>query len=486
MVCAAISQGALAADWRVTPSLSFQEVVTDNVGQSEFDRRADAISQLIPGITVTGDSPRGQVLLSYAPIFSKYLAESGQDRVDQNLYGNGSLDIIDRLLSADFSVFANQGSGSGSFGSTGASGLVPLNDRTLNYGGTVAPHLRQRFGDVATFDAYYRVSTSNTTGNDQFDTRYGDVPNNLLQQEAQVIVGSGNSFGRLSSELNLEHMTGSGSGANNQFSNDLDIVKLEYHLTHKYAVTGYIGYQGIHYEPTSTTSGYDNSGLTWNAGVDITPNDFTTIQLGYGRQSGAYGLNAHIKYDLTPRTHIWADYSIAVENQLQSNLQNIQFLGRDTLGNPIDLRNGTPFINSGNLLFGDQNTLFRDKVASISFSREFIRSSLTLTAGNERRQPLSGGTSADTAWYGNVTYSRELTPSLRGYADLGYSLHDYGGLADGSTQHDRLINADVSLSYQINPTLVATTTYSLFRRDSNVSGYSSTTNQIMIGIRKDF
>jgi uncharacterized protein (PEP-CTERM system associated) len=160
-------------------------------------------------LNIVGESPRGQLSFSYAPIFSAYLNESGQDRVDQNLETDGSVNIVDRLLTVNFNAFANQGSGAGSFGSPGASGLVPLSDRTLNYGGTIAPHLQERFGDVATLDAFYRVSTSNTSGSDQVQTDFASSTGSLLQQDAQVIVGSGESFGRLSSQLSLDHVAGS-------------------------------------------------------------------------------------------------------------------------------------------------------------------------------------------------------------------------------------------------------------------------------------
>jgi uncharacterized protein (PEP-CTERM system associated) len=483
-----LSATASAADWRFTPSLSFQEVVTDNVDQSDTDKRGDALSQLIPALNVTADSPRGQLSLLYAPIFSAYVAEPGQDRVDQNLVGNGSVDFFDNHFNVDFNVFANQGSGSGSFGEVGASGLVPLSDRTLNYGGTIAPHLRERFGDVATLDAFYRVSSSNTSGSDSLQPQLDNLANNLLQQDAEVILGSGNSFNDLSAQLDLDHVDGSGSGPNNRFQNDLDVTKFEYHLTHAYALTGFVGYQRIHYDASPGYAGYDDAGPTWSAGVKATPNDFTTFELSYGRQSGSYNVEAHVRYDLTPRTHIAADYAVSVENQLQANLGSFQ--APVGIGSPIGAP-PTPIGGSalgGNVsqLFGDQNGLFRDKIASVSFVRQFTRSTVTVTAGNDHRVPLSGPTENDDAWYGGAHYSREMTPSLTGDVGIDYSTHTYGGSALSQQQRDRLLNVSVTATYSINPTLSATASYSLFRRDSNLNGFSTTANELMIGIRKEF
>ena len=477
---------SLAADWKITPALGIQELVTDNVNQSQFSTRADAISQVIPSVTITGDSPRGKVDFYYAPIVSIDLTDEGQDRVDQSLYGNGSVNIIDRLLTVDFTLFANQGSASGNFGSPGASGLVPLSDRTLSYGGKFAPHFQQHFSDIATLDAYYRVSSSNTSGNNQQDSPFGDVSDDQLEQEAEIIVGSGDSFGRLSGQLDLDHSFGSGTGANTKFDNDRDIVKFQYHVSHQYAVTGYVGYQRIHYDAMLDSAGYDSEGLTWNAGIDVTPNDFTAIEIGYGQQSGSYGLDVHIKYDLTPRTHISGNYTITVENQLQANLQNLQFVSHNSVGNPIDIRNGLGYNNTDSQFFGQQNSLFRDKQATFSFTREFTRSSVTVSVGNEQRAALSGIQTSDNAWYGQITYNRDLTPSLSGYADINYSTQSSNGLLSTIKQQDNNINADISLTYQINPKLSTTATYSLIQRSSNVDGLNATTNQFIIGIRKEF
>jgi len=93
-----------------------------------------------------------------------------------------------------------------------------------------------------------------------------------------VTVGSGDNFGRLTSQLNLSHTTGTGSGANNQFSQDRDTLQGQYHITHEYAVTANAGYDRSHYDRTATSLGYDQAGLTWNIGVQATPNDVTNCQ----------------------------------------------------------------------------------------------------------------------------------------------------------------------------------------------------------------
>jgi uncharacterized protein (PEP-CTERM system associated) len=476
---------ASAAGWIVTPSITLQELGTDNVYETQNNKKADAITQLIPGLSVTDNGPRSQILFSYAPILSGDLAQPGQDRVDQNLLSNGHIGLLEQWLSVDFNAFATQGSGSGGNITTGASDLVPLSDRVLNYGGSITPHLSRRFGDAATLDVTYQISSSNETGNNQTATN-GGFSSDLLQQDARIVVGSGNSFGRLTGQLYLDHAFGSGSGSYNQFDNDTDLLKFEYHLTHKYSLIGYVGYQRIHYDTNPIPITSDIHGLVWSIGGRITPNDFTDINVSYSRQSGAYAPEISVKYDLSPRTHIYGGYTVSIENQLQQNLAYLNNLGTGVTGVPTDIRTGLPFNNTNNQLFGAANVLYRDKLATVSATRQFTRSSLSIVAGNEQRQPLEANQTTDTAWYGGVTYTRELTPKVRGYADVGYSDRSFSQTVLNQRENDRIYNADVSLTWQINFKLSASATFSFFKRNSNITGFSATSDQVLIGIRKVF
>lgn len=488
---ASVAGTASGAQWTFTPSIGLNEIFTDNVAGSETNKRADVITQLAPQLDVSAVGSRDNLQLSYRPTISIYAATPGQDRIDQNLTGAGSIIPFENRLNVDFQVFAAQNSGNGGYFTPVASGLVPYSNRVLNYGGTLSPHYQERFGDVATFDAYYRLSSSNTSqqSSNTNINRTNGLSNNLLQQDAQVILGSGDSFGRLVTSLNLDHVDGSGSGFNNQYQEDTDIVQFEYHITHEYSVTGSAGYERTHYNRTTQSLGYNQSGLTWSIGFRAAPNDKTEFDVSYGRRQGGDNVNAHLTYDLSPRTFITASYDVTVQNQLQSALNNLPFLTFNQFGNPIDSRTGLPY-NQVNQAFGQQNTLFRSKNAQVSISRQFERATLTLTAYDQRREPLSGSSASDDAWGTTLSYTHELTPVLQGNADIGYNDHQPGAFSFGgfgtNNQHDRFLNADAGLTFSVNETVTATVVYSFNRRISNTLNNSETTNQLMVGVRKTF
>ena len=265
-------------------------------------------------------------------------------------------------------------------------------------------------------------------------------------------------------------------------------MQFEYHVTHEYSLTGDVGWERTHYDRSSTSLGFDEHGPTWSVGFRATPNDKTELDVSYGRRQGGNNVNAHLTYDLATRTVITASYVVQVENQLQSVLGNLPFLTFDKFGNPIDSQTGLPF-NAVNQAFGQQNSLFRSKDAEVSITHEFTRGTLTLSAYDQRRLTVSGASISDDSWGITTSYTRDLTPVLKGNADISY--HDFqngafAGFVGTSNQDDRYISADAGLSYNINDSLTANVIYSFNRRISRTLNNSETTNQLMIGIRKYF
>lgn len=480
-----VAGGASAADWRFTPTVGLQEVLTDNVFGTSV-KRADAITQLTPGFNLDVEGVRTKLGVNYDPTLSAYLDNSSQDRIDQSLAAAGLVSVVQDRLDVNLNAFASQTSGAGGFVTPAAGGLVPLNQRVLNFGGTLGPHYRERFGDVATLDASYLLSSANSSAAGAARTPHNGLTNSLLQQAEQVILGSGDSFGRLTPQLSLSHTTGTGSGPNNRFSQDRDVVQSQYHITHEYAVTGTLGYDRTHYDRTATSRGFDQAGLTWTVGVLATPNAVTELAVDYGKQQGNYNVDARLTYDLAPRTLITASYVVAVQNQLQSTLQNLQNQSQSPSGAIVDSRTGLPF-NPVDQAFGAQNYLSRNKSFNLALTHQFVRSAIVLSVVDTKLQALDGSTQNNETWGTTITYSQELTPKLQGSVDIGYNNTKLGVTTGAAfsfpSGYAHYINADASLAFQINETLSANIRYSFFRRSGVLS---QTTNSLLVGLSKGF
>ncbi len=473
---------ATADVWRLVPSVGVQELYNSTSSGAQGNTRPDIVTQLTPGFSVTGDTAHSTINLNYTPSFNHYDTGTSPDRLDQNLNGGGTFTPFPEYLTIDFQTSASETAGNGNFSNSQSGLLVPTNDLLLYYVGKIIPHFSQHFSDVATVDAYYRLTSTNTS--DQGTHAGGSsLSNSGLAKDAEIIFGSGESFGRMNAKLDFDHADNTGSG--NLSTNDRDVLELNYHLAQAYSLTGTFGYQGTHYPQSASASAYNQEGITWTLGVTATPNDASMIAVTYGLQQGIYTPSLEMSYVPDPLTTIRASYLVTVQNQLQTAAQNLQYLTYDLLGNPIDSRTGLPF-NLVNQTFGSQNVLFRDKPALLSLSHEFLRSNVSVTATYEVRSSVSGVPSNDTAWGGTISYSRNIRPDLVGNINIGYQTHTTTGAPGTSSQITRNINATASLNYTINEKTTFTLTESYLQAASNIRTSDTTTNQLTVGLRREF
>jgi hypothetical protein len=184
-------------------------------------------------------------------------------------------------------------------------------------------------------------------------------------------------------------------------------------------------------------------------------------------------------------TVVKASYIVTIQNQLQAVAQTLQYLTYDALGNPIDSRTGLPF-NLVNQTFGSQTVLFRDKPALLTVSHQFVRSGVSFTLSYEVRESVSGIPSRDSALGGSISYFRAMTPLLSGSITIGYTDHTSTGVASTPAQRTSVENATVSLSYTIGEKTSATLSETFNKATSSLPTSDSLTNQVLVGIRRDF
>jgi uncharacterized protein (PEP-CTERM system associated) len=473
-------------DFQVSPSLSLQQVynsTSQGPGGGSSDLLVSAIST---GIHVTGDTPHATLDFSYSPSFNHYELGNVQDHIEQNELSSSLITPFPNLLTIKVDTYAVE-MGAKSNSLSGLGGTLPQSDdRMLYYIGSVTPRLTRRFGDVATLDAFFRLNSVNTSDESTHVNGGRSASGDSLQQEAQATIGSGDSFGRLSASLNLDHGEGSasaqGSAGN---SSDSDYVGLEYHLNHAFSLTGSIGYQKTFYGATLETPSYTSAGMTWNAGVRYTPNPLTLLSISYGLQQGVYVPTLQLNYALGERTTLTASYITKVTTQLETLANNLQFLTYNAAGQPIDSRTGLPYVGI-TTIFGSQNALFRDKPLVIAINHELERSGVTAIFTYEVRSSVTGATARDVAYGGSLSYFRELTPLLKCDIDFEFTDHTSSGAVQFGAEHAQLINANFWFEYKLSETATARLAGAYLQRTSNITANDSTTTQVTLGLRKDF
>jgi uncharacterized protein (PEP-CTERM system associated) len=468
---------------QVSPSVGVNQLYTDNQTGTGGSQPV-FVTQITPGISVTGETARTKINLNYLPTFNHFDNGGSKDRIDQNLNTNAEIDPIPDALSVKFQGYANTADASGN-ASNQQGILVPTNNRILYYIGNVAPRYQQNFRDIATLEVNYSVNSTNTSVDGVKLPGLGINSTNSLGQNALVSIGSAESFGRLGLRADFSHNTNSGSGMNTESTSGVDTITVSYHLNRNLYVSGSLGYQSINYPATGADNpGYRSDGVTWTLGVTITPNALSTIAIGYGKQQGSYSPSIQVGYALGPRTNISASYLVTVQNQLTATLQNLKYLTYDQFGNPIDSRTGLPF-SAVNQTFGSQNILFRDKPALVSISHQFTRSAVTLTGQYEVRNSLSGVQTNTEVLSGTINYSRQFSPLAQGNVSLGYTQAQTKtfGAADNRA---RSFSLSGQLLYNLSDTTSINVVENLFRTINNDSQNNSLTQQLSIGLRKSF
>jgi hypothetical protein len=363
--------------------------------------------------------------------------------------------------------------------------LVPADDRVLLYLGTIEPRLHARLGDIASVDAYYRLKSANSSDEGSTAGQPHSYSTDSLNQTFELAVTSGTAFNAVTGSISANHAVGTGTGINNQSTSDHDVLLVQYHFNHTFSAQGTVGYEKIHYNASIAAGAFTTEGLIWSLGGSVTPNPTSLISVTYGYQQGGYSPTVQIAYALGARTKLNGSYNVNVQNQLQSTLANLQYLTFDQNGNPIDKRTGLPFFAT-NSIFGEQNVLTRDALGVLAISHEFYRGGATLSGNYESRSSVTGFTTRDTAIGVALQFARDLTPQLSCTLDLGYTDHRSSGAILSGPEHARLTNVGFSFFYHINPTtsFVANGTY--VHKRSNLPNANFTTEQIVIGLNKDF
>src|SRR5439155_50750 len=72
-------------------------------------RESDFVTQITPGIRINGSGPRLRASFDYRPTALFYAQNSEQNRVLQNLFGNGTLEALERFFFVDATGSIAQG-----------------------------------------------------------------------------------------------------------------------------------------------------------------------------------------------------------------------------------------------------------------------------------------------------------------------------------------------------------------------------------------
>lgn len=460
-----------AMDWNVKPSLNLSETYSDNITLAPRGKeQSEFITQINPGVSLTGDAPRLKLNLNYRMQNLFYAKDSSRNNIRHQLSANGTATLVEDTFFVDASSSIGQRLISGT-------GPVPLDNVSVTGNTTdvttfrVSPYLRHNFGSTASTEMRYSYDTVN----------YQAGGFNSASNTVSASLKSGPSFDQIPWGLTYHKQEISYGGAGTSGPKfEMATANVSYVLTRKFSLFAQGGEEWNRYAVAA--AGQRPGGSFWSAGANWAPTSRTSLQASYGKRyfgtTYSFNLNHH-----TRRTSWQASYSQNVMSVRQLELERRFFVIVDpATGNPfVDPVTGLPLLLALNVPTLT-NDVFIIKRLQGTVGYNPGRNSFTLTFFDQRFE-FQNNPRVDESYGGQGSWSLRLAPNTQAITTAGWQRTDFGAPLN---RQNTFWNMGVGLSRTINPHLTGRVDYRYFTSDSSVAGTGYAENRIIASLNMTF
>lgn len=486
--------------WLLVPSIEVGEAFNDNVNLAPRGSRVwDFITTVSPGLTLTGQTARLNVALTYNPQELIFARSSPSNVLQQRLLGTGRAELWREVLFVEGSASISQAFVR-STGPIAQTTLTTSNNLQTVSSETISPYVLQHLGSYANSESRYRFSKTETSG--------AIIAPEQIHELRQTFLG-GEFFGRLGWSLigdmtQLERGQLAGDPFSGITSKDTLIrADFKYPVYQALAVIGGTGYERI----SDPTLSVQPKGVIWNAGLQYQPNELVFASLTYGQRFEQSDIEFNASYNLDPQLRLSASYTQTIQtsqSQLAGNTAGLafdpttgQFVTQGTPG-------GIPITGGRVSASGISSGSFLAKTASLNatltkerntYSAQLYTSKVSGNATTLGTTTLTAGTSsatfgtnaatvtAERIMGANTSWTHQLQPNLSSTAGAGY----YRTLfQDGTGRRDNTYTVSIGLTYTLSRTASANLTLSRSDLRSNIAVNSLVDDIVMATIRKEF
>ncbi len=455
----------------ITPTASVGLTLYDNVNFTHSNRTAAAEASLIPGISMSADTPRLQGVMSAQVSANAYTPTSSLDQIYAALYGNGTATILPDRLFVDAQSAITQSSALPGLGFINTS-LLPRTQQTQVFANSVSPYLRESYDGIVDTELRYRFGATNFSGNTAATpsilTPAATNLSNGILNEGSFIAATGQNFERALSRVTIDasDFNSSSTSRNTQFNSYND---LQYRITPDIAALARIGYQNIQY-PLAPAATF--AGVTWLAGgrLSVGPN-YGYISLEYGRQQGVYGFTGSAAFQVTPTINFTANLVQGISSPGQYVLGSLATSTLSPYGSIVDQYSGLPtaFASPG---LGLTNGVYRQHLFNGQITDTIGANSYSIFGYYENQQSLTPPITAPTKSIGAyASWRRDIRPDLNGTASVGFSNTANVVVVNNPTPINSVnsLNANIGLNYLLARNLSGSVLYTLTYQPNGAS-----------------
>jgi uncharacterized protein (PEP-CTERM system associated) len=456
LLAAAPSTGALAEDWRVTPSIEFGETFTDNVNLTPTNRTFDWVQSIAPRLNLTVEGARVNANIT-GGVDYLYFDRTNQDDLRPQVLGTATVDAIEDLLQFNFRTEIRQTllDPAGSFSISPYNNTANRDTLQIYAGG---PTLYHRLGSFATAQLSYLFSYFTTN---RVQTLTGVTPQQLSDtylHEVNLVLDGGPRFDKF--EWNFEAHYNH-SHAKNTLAVPPTIVNLEqegfsfegdYLVTNEFALIGIAGYDHIHDSTQTIASINIQGGFRYAGGFEI-HGPKSSFRITAGRRFGGLALDASATYRYSARTTMTATYTDEVTSSTRR------------LGSLLGIAANSNFADTFGLdpRFTLNDELFRSRRGDLTLQADRGRNTMAINGFVERRfyRILPRG---DWVYGGQGNWDRQLNRTWTFNSLILYTHQNFNNFI---TRRDQIYAAEAGVTDQFARSLKASLTYRYSLRNSS-------------------
>lgn len=333
-----------AKNIQIDPSISIDEIITDNIRLVENSKDDELITSIKPSIRIVQEGRKLNSRVNYLLENNNYLNESESD-ILHTLDLNSEIEFIENIFTTEVEIRNSQQNitNTGILGTENTS-LTNNAENILTY--KIIPTLSAKYSNLI------RATLShdfNTVDSDRFSSD---------SENLTFTMNSGSYFSRFAWNTNFQDRTIETSASETNFRRFT--ASVQYFVSRKYSVNVTTGYEDNDFPGIQT----DSAGVNWTVGMTWRPSPRTELDLAIGERF--FGTNYQASLSHThKRLVVVAEYSetpqLSRENLLNQQLFNTTDLLGEFLTSP-DISNARSLninaVNQSNNVFINRNFEF--------------------------------------------------------------------------------------------------------------------------------